>query len=136
MADCLTAEGFPAEADPDGSWGFGAAPGQHEAAMLAEYVCLARYPLAAEYVEPLDPVQLRVHYDWLIEETLPCMAGLGYPIPEPPSWPTYQEQYATDGSIFFADEALDPATIASDMSIITADCEVKPPSDLLYPAEG
>lgn len=134
VVDCLHEFGFSAEVDTVGGWGFEYAQEQEEDATRAEYICMGRYPLAEQYVAALTEAQLRIYYDWQIEEVLPCVANLGYPIPTPPSWETYLAPRA-DGSNsnpFFFDAGLDPATIGADLREIMSKCEYIPPSDLLY----
>lgn len=132
MADCMTNEGFPTEVQESGGWAYDVPQGQREAANLASYVCQARYPLAAKFVAPLTIGQLRIYYDWQVEETMPCMDSLDYPTPEPPTFETYVANHEVNQAVFFADGALDSATIGEAMSDIMDKCQVVPPDDLLY----
>ncbi|WP_162801956.1 hypothetical protein [Ornithinimicrobium murale] len=132
MADCMTDHGFPAVVKDGGGWGYEVPAGQSDAAALVSYSCKALYPMAAEFVTPLSADQLRVYYDWLVEETIPCMQSLGYPTPEPPTFETYAANYEASQALFFADAALDPAEVGGAMPDILSNCQALPPDDLLY----
>lgn len=50
---------------------------QQEAFHRAYYTCSAQYPIAGEF-QPYDGEQLGAVYDHWVEETIPCLAALGY----------------------------------------------------------
>lgn len=127
-ADCLTGQGFPSRVE-DGSTVLEFDTAQREAARLAQYVCLSRYPTHETYTRPLSETQQRVFYDWMVEETLPCMQDLGYPAPEPPSFETFSADYER-GELWFPDTEL--TSLADDMNVIMDACQVLPPDDVLY----
>lgn len=133
MAACMTEQGIPTEVSPDGrGWQFSAQSAQADAVRLAEYVCLATFPLAAQFSEPFDAGQLGVQYAWLRDEVIPCMRSLGYPTPQMPSLQTFVAQYEENRGLWFPDTELDPATLAEDMAQISRKCELYPPDELLY----
>lgn len=103
VVQCLTDQGFDAEFFPeDDSWGLDAAPGQGEAAALAEYICIAQHPLMDVFVLPLSDDRLRASYVWHVETTIPCLQGMGHSTPEPPTLETYIATYRATGGQWMA----------------------------------
>lgn len=100
--------------------------------LRAEYVCFGRYPIEERYTQALDEGQLRIYHAWLVEETLPCMQQLGYPIPTPPTLEVFIATYQASGQLFFLDSALAPGTEAEAMAEVVAHCDVEPPEALLH----
>lgn len=135
MVECLAEFGFQAELTPSGGYNFGYHVSQEDAAVRAEYTCMGRYPMAAQYREPLTEQQLRVYYDWHVDEIFPCMVDLGHPVPEPPSWEVYRSERAGGGNPFFFENALDQTTLVKDLQDIMTNCTYVPPDELLYPQE-
>lgn len=86
LEECLTGAGFP-PSTPAGSrmpeWDI--LEEQSAAFSLAEYVCWAQYPVAAESQSSLTDEQMGLVYDFWLSETIPCLAELGYEVAEPPS---------------------------------------------------
>lgn len=131
-ADCLTGQGFPAKVENSGGISYEVPPGQQESARMASYVCSGHYPLHERYSQTLSEEQLRVYYNWIVEETIPCMQNLGYPTPEPPTLETFMAEYLESNALFFPDGNLDPGSIADDMHTVIEHCEVMPPDEELY----
>lgn len=77
-------------------------PGQADAVALAEYVCIAQYPLQPQFYQPLDDARMRQSYDWHVTTTIPCLQNLGYTTPEPPSLEVYIETYRATGEQWIA----------------------------------
>lgn len=131
-ADCLTEQGFPAEVEDSGGISYEVPSGQQGSARIASYTCSGQYPLRERYSQTLSEEQLQVYYDWIVEETIPCMQDLGYPTPEPPTLETFMAEYAKSNALFFPDGDLDPGSIADDMHTVLEHCEVMPPDKELY----
>lgn len=95
QAECIRAAGFDAGVDPDDSYWYSEPGGQGEALALAVYVCVAEYPLAPEFYQPLTTEQIGEHYDYLVGIAIPCLEGLGISVEDPPSRERYIETYFT-----------------------------------------
>lgn len=83
--ECMAEQGWKAE--PDGS--YVSTEEQAEAINLSDYVCLASYPIPAEYLQPLTDDQWAYLYDYWIETTLPCFAEHGLEVRDVPSRATF-----------------------------------------------
>lgn len=91
---CLAEEGFTTELDPDGDGlAVTLADGQGKAYLLADYVCQGRYPLHEVYTRDVTETQLRTYFEWNTGELATCMAGLGYAVPDPPSFEVFTATY-------------------------------------------
>ncbi|USQ78394.1 hypothetical protein NF556_12135 [Ornithinimicrobium faecis] len=127
VADCVREQGFEARAFPDQSWETRGGPGQAEAIALAEYVCIAQYPLQPQFYQPLDDARLRQSYEYHVNTTIPCLQDLGYTTPEPPSVEVYVETYRARGDQWIAQTA-------GDLPFETIDqCPPVPSGDDLFP---
>lgn len=102
VAECVREQGFEARAFPDGSWETVGAPGQGDAVALAEYVCIAQYPLQPQFYQPLGDARLRQSYEYHVSTTIPCLQGLGYTTPEPPTAEVYIATYRATGEQWMA----------------------------------
>lgn len=129
VAKCMQEQGFDAKAFPDGSWETSAGPGQGEAVAMAEYVCIAQYPLQPKFYQPYDDDKLRQSYDWHVNTTIPCLQDLGYTTPEPPSVEVYIETYRARGEQWMAQTA-------GDLPFETFDrCPPEPSAAELFPPD-
>lgn len=129
VAECVREQGFDAKAFPDGSWETVGAPGQDDAVALAEYRCIAQYPLQPVFYQPLDDDHLRQSYDWHVETTIPCLQDLGYTTPEPPTVEVYIETYRAQGDQWMAQHAGGLPFEAWDQ------CPPTPPPEELFPSD-
>ncbi len=133
MVDCLVEFGVDARLEPSGGFSVHSSDReQGEANERLEFICMGRYPLHERYQQSFASEQLEVYYEWMVEETIPCMQSLGYPTPTPPSKETFVAAYEARGELFFPDTELDPSTMAGDMVTIMEQCEVMPPDEELY----
>lgn len=85
MVPCLTEQGIPATALPDGGVGFGDLP-EEEWVLQREamYRCNVRFPIDPMFDEPLSEDQLRRLYAYLVEHLTPCLEDEGYATTPPP----------------------------------------------------
>jgi len=95
MVPCLTQQGIPARALPDGGVSFGDIPpeqalAQHE----AMYRCHVRFPTHPLFAEPLDDDQLRRLYDYLVNDLTACLKDEGYTTAAPPTVETFIASYS------------------------------------------
>lgn len=91
MASCLTAQGFGVQVMDDGGLAHDPVPAdQSQAQAVAKYTCEVQYPV--HQLGPTD-ADLRVLYDWNVDDLIPCLEGQGYPISEAPSFATYKDDY-------------------------------------------
>ena len=110
-------------------------PEQEQAYWQAMYLCLARYPVMDQYLQPLTEEQWTIRYEHWTGELLPGLAGEGiYPDQEPPSLATFLGNTSSwrpgvqtiDGvSAWRERTGLDEEDLA-------ARCPEEPPSDVLF----
>ncbi|TDD65397.1 hypothetical protein E1262_25300 [Jiangella aurantiaca] len=95
LADCITDEGFPAEAEGASGIAFGEIPqAQAEAFALAQYTCAARYPVHPRYSRPFTDEQLSALYDYFVNDLVPCLEREGFGTANPPSRETFIATYS------------------------------------------
>lgn len=95
--DCMAELGFPSTVDQHGQQGISFDRAHEDDMGRASYTCTARYPLDEARMQPFDLAQLRLLYDWRVEETIPCIAAAGITPPEPPSFESFVARYAATG---------------------------------------
>lgn len=98
MVECLHSEGFPG-ARTNGSGGIdaGSLPGaQAQSYSIARYTCSVRFPVLPEASETPSDEAMRVWYDYMLSEQIPCIEALGYSLAEPPSFEVFLEDYPTE----------------------------------------
>lgn len=130
---CLAEEGFPVG---DGSQGF--PESQLEAFNLAQFVCMARYPVDPEVTGTWTEVQTAIQYEWTVNVLIPCLEGLGYVIANVPSREVFIENWFT--SPFRPYAQLPVQSFSNEESAaLNEQCPQGPPSAVLYggePIEG
>lgn len=99
IASCLNDAGFTgATAGDDGGVESGPVPlDQQSAYGLANYICNARFPVAAIYNTPLDEAQLTMTYEYFRSTLTPCLTDLGFDVEEPPSLDTFIDEGGPSG---------------------------------------
>lgn len=84
--DCLRDQGIPAKATEGLGYSLGDVPAsQGAAANLADYVCQAKFPLHPQYNLPASSAAKGLAYDWMVNQTIPCLKAQGLLIDSPPS---------------------------------------------------
>lgn len=131
--DCLNETGFPAFIDQTGAVGVDfASDDQLGAYDRAVYVCMAQYPLDSRHSETLTDAQLETYYSWVLEHPVACMRERGHPVADPPTLPTFIENYRATGEVNFFADALPAGQEAEIMSDVLEHCETEPPLDVLF----
>lgn len=94
MVPCLTEQGIPATALPDGGVGYGDWP-EEQWLLQAEaaYRCNVRFPVHPIFEDPLSDDQLRRLYDYLVNELTPCLEEEGYSPSLPPTVDVFVASY-------------------------------------------
>lgn len=101
IAACMTDQGFPTNENGDG--GVRPAPvpvAQREALSVAQFVCLASYPVEDKYRIPLSEAQLSRLYDYLVGDLVSCLQERGFDVDasRAPSKQTFIESYNKPGA--------------------------------------
>lgn len=130
---CMADQGFPSTVDEWGQEGIPFELGHEDDLARADYVCAAMYPVEEKYLRPFSLHQLRLLYDWRVEQTVPCLRADGVEVPEPPSFETFVGEYAATGYRHWSPRS----TVELPPEIETgpgfADwCPDTPPQDVLY----
>lgn len=92
MAKCLTAEGFYSTVD-QGALGTSAPEDQVGPYRIAQYVCNAKYPIDPRQMLPFVDDQIRYLYEYYVQVATPCLEGMGFEVPDPPSLQAYIDSY-------------------------------------------
>ncbi|RIK14697.1 MAG: hypothetical protein DCC50_10430 [Acidobacteria bacterium] len=130
---CMAEQGFPSTVDQWEQEGIPFEVGHEDDLARANYVCTAMYPVDEKYLRPFSLHQLRLLYDWRVEQTVPCMRADGVEVPEPPSFETFVGEYAATGYRHWSPRSAVelPSEIEADPGF--ADwCPDTPPDDVLY----
>lgn len=130
---CMAEQGFPSTEDGQGQVGIQFGADQQDALNVAGYVCHARYPVDDLYLQPFSVSQLRQIYDWIVDETLPCLAADGVSPPQPPSFEIYVARYAQTGhELWSPHQEAEPPPHVRDRTGVMSWCPDQPPDDVLY----
>ena len=131
---CLAEAGFTVESDSSGQgWRLVSqiAAEQAHAFHLASYTCTAQYFVDPAMMQSLTSDQLRVLYEYHVEVSIPCLAKLGYPRPEPPSLETFLGTFDTDPWLPVKNIGLDLSG-GDEVDRVLEACEQSPPVAALY----
>lgn len=140
-AQCIRDQGFEAEETFDNGVSYGQVPPeQAEALRRASYRCSAMYPVHPLFNQPPSEEQLRITYDYYVEDLIPCLAAEGVAVHDIPSLERFIASYP--GSLeeplwspYFAagiGEPPGPETLA-EFERLSQRCPQNPPLELLYP---
>jgi hypothetical protein len=134
MSDCLEQEGVEVEVLADGGFSY-----EGDKAVLAPVVwtCQAQYTIDPRTTQPLDDRQVKLLYDYFVNDLKPCVEGEGYEVADPPSLTTFSESIATGGQ----EESWSPyagvvrGTISTESwDELNRACPQEPPFDAMYGA--
>lgn len=128
LVACVGDEGFPADAEGNRTF----PSEQLEAFNLALYTCEARYPLDERFLQPLTEGQTREIHAYLMESAVPCLAELGYELPEPPSIETFVGTFNTADAYTLSSVLMDQGISGLTAENILSECPEFPPSADLY----
>lgn len=94
MVPCLTEQGIPVRALPDGGVGYDDLPEEEWVRQReAGYRCHVRFPTHPMFEEPLSDDQLRRLYSYLVDDLTPCLEDEGYATTAPPAVEVFIETY-------------------------------------------
>ncbi len=128
VTQCMAESGFVAD-----STGTITVPSdQTESLDLAYYTCYARYPIDEKYLQPLNAGQRRYIYRYWIDSEIPCLAGLGYSIPAPPSEQTYLDSIGTPDEYVVSSQLYDLGLSESVVGAALSKCPETPRAADVY----
>lgn len=132
QAKCMQDQGFEAEASDDGRSVGGDLPpdDQMDAHWQATYRCRIAYPLHPRFDVPMTDEQIRIVYDYFVDELVPCLEKEGYDIEPAPSWETFRSQWGTPES--WEPHSSVRAPNRQEHLRIREDCPQRPPSEDVY----
>ena len=131
---CLADAGFTVKSHADGQgWGLESQIGAEQASSyhMAVYVCTAMYFVDPDMMQELTGDQLRILYEYYVGYSVPCLAGLGYPRPEPPSLETFLGTFDKDPWLPIEHIGLDLSGSEAAERVIES-CKQSPPLAALY----
>ncbi|GAA4883371.1 MULTISPECIES: hypothetical protein [Serinicoccus] len=89
IGECLQERGWPVDIEDGGITIREVPVEQQDALNLDQYICDAQYPVAPEYANVPVEDSLTAHYEYLVEEYVPCVAEFGFTVSTPPSLETF-----------------------------------------------
>lgn len=104
--ECMTASGFPPTNNNDQAVRWDVTAEQTDAFALAEFTCSAQYPRLMAYQQPYSTDQLTLIYDWMIEETIPCLAGEGHEVTDVVSLDAFLASYTPQGGFWTPEDGV------------------------------
>lgn len=127
LAECLSAKGFPSEAQGDGGWTTEAIPkGQEQNFAIADYECRVTHPYDAELNRPATPGQLKWLYWYFTGDLMECLEEQGYQINEkPPSEAAFIEA-AQNGTLDWSPYKLLEQQAQADLRDVRSMCPEYP----------
>jgi hypothetical protein len=130
-AECVRGQGFEAEESWDGGVSYGRVPPEQSlASHTAIYRCHIAYPVHPRYFLPRTEEQVRVVYDYFVDELVPCLAELGYEVSPAPSWEAFLADEGSQGQWFpYLD--VDPPSDQEEREVNEA-CPQNPPLEALF----
>jgi hypothetical protein len=135
MVPCLTEQGIPAHALPDGGVGYGEIPMEQGTLQReALYRCSVRFPTHPLFSEPLDDDQLRRLYGYLVGDLTACLEREGYTVPPPPTVETFIASYSgVSGGVWSPYPMDDPRLERPEgWYRLNEVCPQSPPLEVLY----
>ncbi|MCK0111816.1 hypothetical protein MWU75_06660 [Ornithinimicrobium sp. F0845] len=126
--ECLTQAGFPPTSNDDQAVRWDTPAEQSDAFALAEFTCAAQYPRLMAYQQPYSAEQLALMYDWMVEETIPCLAGEGYEVTDVISLEAFRASYAPESGFWTPDAGVPGGVPLA----IQGRCPHMPPQEVLY----
>lgn len=125
LAKCLEEQGYQVEVR-EGAVGFD--PGSEVDSARVFYACHQRYPFRRDVIQlDLTETELRVQYDWLVHETVPCIADLGLPTAPVPSYEAFAAAYHGDQPLWFPGDYPD-----RELQRVQDHCPLLPPWETLF----
>lgn len=115
-ADVLEDVGIPAE--------------RADAYNLAQYVCMAKYPVDDALTRQWSDVQVGIQYDWTINNVIPCLVERGYTITDVPSREEFIATYYT--AAFYPYEQISEPLTNAQREALNRACPQTAPSELLW----
>lgn len=135
MVPCLTDQGIPVTALPDGGIGFEDIP-LDQAVLQAEamYRCEVRFPTHPIFLEPLDSDQLRRLYDYLVEDLAACLVSEGYVTSAPPTVEVFIASYGDPNVEKWSPWPIDDPRLKdiAEWDRLNGVCPQIPPLEVLY----
>lgn len=135
VVPCLTEQGIPATALPDGGIGFGDIPPE-QALVQAEamYRCEVRFPTHPMFLEPLDDDQLRRLYDYLAGDLTTCLEFEGYATLPPPTVEAFIASYRVPNVASWSPWPVDDPRLLdiTESGRLNQVCPQAPPYEVLY----
>lgn len=126
--ECMTGMGFPTTLDGSEAVRWDVPAGQADAFALAKFTCEAQYPRLMAYQQPYSTDQLTLMYDWMIEETIPCLAAEGYQVTDVVSLETFIAGYSPQTGFWTPDVGV-PGGVPT---AVQGRCSHLPPQEVLY----
>lgn len=128
VTQCMAEAGFVA--DSSGTYTF---PEDQTASLhLNFYICYAKYPIDDRYLQPMTTDQRLYVRTYWIESAIPCLADLGYVIPQPPTEETYLASLGTPDEYIVSGELHELGLSQSTIDAALAECPEMPRAADVY----
>lgn len=98
---------------------------------LAQFICMAKYPIDPEYTSPWSEDQISIQYDWTIDSVIPCLVDRGYTITDVPSREVFISTWFSDP--FYPFSQIPPSVLSNEQSdALNQACPQIAPTELLW----
>lgn len=88
LVECLQNAGFPVQRTEHG-YEYNSDVNDGGAYDLAQYTCMAQYPVESTFARPMTQEQARRLYDYIIDTQIPCLEANGYGPFDLPTFESY-----------------------------------------------
>ena len=108
LAGCLREQGFEATVEWDGGVSYGSQSADQQPAMLvADFRCDVMFPVHPKYTMKHTETQIRIVYDFYVNELVPCLRAEGYDDIRPaPTWESFLSTYHSKEPHWFPFDAV------------------------------
>lgn len=100
----------------------------YENPLAGTYRCRISYPIHPRFQLPPTDQQLRVIYDYFLDELIPCLRNEGYELSPPPSFETFRAEWPNTWDPYV--ELPEPKGFKKDE--VLQKCPPRPPLEAVY----
>jgi hypothetical protein len=108
---------------------------QADAHALADYTCMASYPIDPVWTRPWSADQWNMQYHWTINNVIPCLAELGFVTTDVPTREVFLATFRT--ATFYPHAQIPPGTLSNEeMAELNRSCPQEAPTEMMWSDVG